>query len=88
MKKITLALALTLSCAAASAAPTTSLRPPVIDRPVTLPENVAICGGGGLVAGAVLSGTGIGAAPALVLLALCAIIVDDIRWHAAGNTHN
>jgi len=74
MKK--LALILTLLAAPAYA-----------DRPSTLPESTGICTGGGLVAGAALSGTGIGAGPAVVLVMLCAILMDEAGWHAAGNTH-
>ena len=57
------------------------------DEPSTLPEDTAICTGGGLVVGAATTSTGIGAVPAAMLVAICAIIVQDVRWHLEGNEH-
>jgi len=79
-----LVLALTLSASMASAE--AHIQPPQI--PTQLPENAAICTGGGLVAAAATSSTGIGVLPALVLVVICAIAVDDVRWHLDGGVHN
>ena len=85
MKKLTaFVLAATMAASMVNAEAHIS-RPPILDRPSTLPEDTAICFGSGAVIAAIA--TGVAAGPALIAVALCGIIVADARYHLAGGTH-
>ena len=80
MRGLILATALTLSASMASAEAH-------IDIPTTLPEDAGICTGVAGAAALATTSTGIGALPAAVAVVICAIAVQDYRWHLDGGVH-
>ena len=53
----------------------------------SLEVDIAICGGATGAVAAATSISGVGVIPAVIYAAICAIAINDWKWHQEGNSH-
>ena len=84
MRGFILATAITLSASMASAEAHIQPAPPTASQ---MPVDAGICTAAAGGVAAVVTGTGVGALPAAVLVTVCAIAANDLKWHLNGGKH-